>query len=102
MKIENISVPVLAYFESNLMPQIESSLGKALVYGGLLLKMPELEQKIQKIAPMIVNENGDIDFQKLQSVGAAVFEKIPKVEIADFSFDRNDFEAFISFLSTQA
>jgi hypothetical protein len=101
MKVENISVPVLAYFESCLMPQIETSLGKAVTYAGLLLTMPQLEQKIQKIAPMIVNENGDIDLQKLQSVGTAVFEKVPKVEIADFDFDRNDFEKFISYLSMQ-
>jgi hypothetical protein len=49
-----------------------------------------------------ISDTGEVDFNKIRTVGLAAFEKVPTVEFADFSFDRNDFESFISFLSTQA
>lgn len=102
MKIENISVALLAYFELKMMPQIPSSLGKAMNYAGLLFKMPQIEKKLKENAAMLVNDNGDVDLQKIRDVGITVFDKVPQVEIGDFTLDRNDFEALISFLSTQA
>lgn len=99
MKIENISLAVLAYFENKIMPQIHSSWGKALTYSTLLLAMPEMENSLKKYASGFTNESGDIDFDKLRSVGQAVFEKVPQIEIADFTFDHNDFEDFVNFLS---
>lgn len=101
MKIENVSLALLAYFELKMMPQIPSSFGKALSYGSLLLKMPELEKALKENASMFLDGNGDVDLQKIRSVGVAVFEKIPQVEIAGFTLDKNDFESFITFLSTQ-
>lgn len=101
MKLENISLATLAYFEANIMPQIPTSLGKAMAYGGLLLKMPELEQGIKKYSPVLLNEAGDVDLQKLHNIGLTVFDKVPKIEIADFEFDKNDFENFINFLANQ-
>lgn len=101
MKIENVSLALLAYFELKMMPQIPSSFGKALSYGGLLLKMPELEKALKENASMFLDGNGDVDLQKIRSVGVAVFEKIPQVEIAGFTLDKNDFESFMTFLSTQ-
>lgn len=101
MKIENMSLAILSYFETALMPQIPTSLGKALSYGGLLLKMPELENTMKKYSSMIVDETGNLDLNKMHTIGSQVFDKIPKIEIADWDFDRNDFEAFISYLSTQ-
>lgn len=102
MKIENISVALLAYFELKMMPQIPTSLGKALTYTGLLLKMPQLEQTLKENAPMLLDGNGDVDLQKIRDVGRTVFDKVPQVEISGFTLDKNDFEAFIAFLSTQA
>ena len=102
MKLENMPVAVLAYFESCIMPQIPTSLGKAMTYGGLLLTMPKLESVMKENAPMLVNETGDLDLSKLNSIGITVLEKVPKIQIGNFEFDRNDFEKFISFLSTQA
>jgi hypothetical protein len=101
MKLENISLATLAYFEANIMPQIPTSLGKAMAYGGLLLKMPELEQSMKKYSPVLLNEAGDIDLPKLHNIGMTVFDKVPKIEIADFEFDKNDFENFINFLANQ-
>lgn len=101
MKIENISVALLSYFESQLMPQIPSSLGKAMTYAGLLLKMPEVEQMLKQYAHILTDANGDVDLQKLHNIGAEVFNKIPKIDIADFDFDRNDFENLMSFLSSR-
>ena len=101
MKIENMPVAILAYFESQLMPQIPTSLGKAMTYGGLLLTMPQLENMLKENAPMFLNENGDIDLPKLHTVGAAVFEKVPVIEIGKFEFNKTDFENFINYLSTQ-
>lgn len=102
MKIGNISVALLSYFELKMMPQIPTSLGKALGYGGLLLKMPQVEQKLKENASMFTNENGDVDLQKIRDVGLTVFDKVPQIEIAGFTLDKNDFEAFITFMSTQA
>lgn len=107
MKINNLPVAVLAYVESILLPKIPSSLGKWMTYAGVMMKMPGMTKMIEQYAPMFqdfgaVNESGDIDLAKLREVGISAFEKVPVIEIADFSFDRNDFEAFISFLSTQA
>lgn len=107
MKINNISTAVLAYAESHMITKISSSLGRWMTYAGLLLKMPELERQIEKLLPLLqssgaVSENGDIDLDKIHTVGLAAFDKVPAVQIADFEFDRNDFESFISFLSTQA
>lgn len=101
MKVENVSIAMLAYFESRMMPQIPTSLGKAIAYGGLLLKMPEIEKLLKENAPIFTNENGDVDFSKIRTVGCAVFDKVPKVEISGFTFEKSDFEAFITFLSTQ-
>lgn len=101
MKIENIPVAILSYFEANLMPQIPSSLGRAMVYAGLLLKMPDVETFIKKNASMLQNEAGDVDLVKLRNIGVTVFDKVPKIEIADFDFDRNDFEHFMNFVSNQ-
>lgn len=102
MKIENVPVALLSYFELKMMPQIPTSLGKAFGYGGLLLKMPELEKALKKNASMFTDGNGDVDFQKIRSIGLTVFDKVPQVEIAGFTLDKNDFEAFMSFMSTQA
>jgi hypothetical protein len=101
MKLENISLATLAYFEANIMPQIPTSLGKAMAYAGLLLKMPELEQGMKKYSPAFTNESGDVDLQKLHNIGMTVFDKVPQIEVADFDFDKNDFEKFINFLASQ-
>ena len=101
MKVENFSIAMLAYFESRMMPQIPTSLGKALTYGGLLLKMSQIENLLKENAPMFCNENGDVDLAKIRTVGNVVFDKVPKVEIAGFTLEKSDFEAFITFLSTQ-
>lgn len=102
MKIENVPVALLAYFELKMMPQIPTSLGKAMSYGGLLLKMPQIEKKLKENAAMFVNENGDVDLQKIRDIGVTVFDKVPQVEIGDFTLDKNDFEEIIAFMSTQA
>lgn len=107
MKINNVGIAVMAYAESQLITKIPSSLGRWMTYAGLLIKMPELEKSIEKFLPMlqssgVVSTDGDVDLEKLRTVGLATFDKVPTVQIADFDFDRNDFESFISFLSTQA
>lgn len=107
MKINNLGMAIMAYAESNLITAIPSSLGKWMTYAGLIIKMPEIEQMVQQYLPMFqkfgaINDTGDVDLEKLRAVGLAAFDKVPKIEIADFEFDRNDFEAFITFLSTQA
>lgn len=106
MKIENFSTAVLMYAETQVIGKIHNSLERWLTYAGLFIKMPELERKIQDLLPTLVsfgavNESGDADLDKLRSVGLAAFERVPKVEIASFDFDRNDFETFIDFLATQ-
>lgn len=101
MKVDNISFAVLSFFESCIMPQIPTTWGKAMAYAGVLLQMPKFENSLKKYAPMFSNENGDMDLDKVREIGLTVFEKIPKIDIADFDFDRNDFESFISYLSTQ-
>lgn len=101
MKIEQVPIAMLAFFEAQLMPQIPSTLGRAMTYGGLLLRMPEFEQMLRQYAPMLTDANGDVDLPKLHNIGAKVFEKIPKIDIADFDFDRNDFENLMSFLSSR-
>ncbi len=102
MKIENVPVALLAYFELNMMPQIPTSFGKAMTYGGLLLKMPQLEQALKENASMFTDGNGDVDLQKIKNIGVTVFDKVPQIEIGGFTFEKNDFEALITFLSTQA
>lgn len=107
MHINNFPLAVMAYAESSLLPKIGSSLGKWMTYAGLMLKMPELESKIQSVLPALkefgaVTEDGQVDLNKIRTVGLAAFDKVPTVQFADFDFDRNDFEAFLSFLSTQA
>lgn len=107
MKVNNISVAVMAYAESQMISKIESSFGRWATYTGMLLGMPKLEKTIEKFLPMlqssgVISADGDIDLEKLRTVGLAAFDKIPTVQIADFDFDRNDFESFISFLATQA
>ena len=107
MKIDNLPVAILAYVESTLLPKIPSSLGRWMTYAGVMMKMPGMNKMIEQYTPMLnefgaINENGDIDLAKLREVGISAFEKVPVIEIADFDFDRNDFESFISFLSTQA
>lgn len=107
MKVENFPVAVLAYVESSMLPKIPSSLGRWMTYAGLLMKMPTLTKMIEQNSAILkefgaLNDNGDVDLAKLRDIGISTFDKVPKVEIADFDFDKNDFEAFISFLSTQA
>lgn len=107
MHINNFPLAVMAYAETSLLPKINSSLGKWMTYAGLMIKMPELESKIQSVLPALkefgaVTEDGQVDLNKIRTVGLAAFDKIPTVQFADFDFDRNDFEAFLSFLSTQA
>lgn len=102
MKIENVSVALLSYFELKMMPQIPTSLDRALGYGGLLFKLPQIEQMMKENASMFTDGNGDVDLQKIRSIGLTVFDKVPQVEIAGFTLDKNDFEAFMSFMSTQA
>ena len=107
MNINNFSLAVMAYAETTLLPKINSSLGKWMTYAGLMIKMPELESKIQGMLPALkefgaVTDNGEVDLNKIRTVGLTAFDKVPTVEFADFTFDRNDFEAFLSFLSTQA
>ena len=106
MKINNLPVAILAYVESILLPKIPSSLGKWMTYAGVMMKMPGMTKMIEQYIPMFkefgaINENGDIDLAKLREIGISAFEKVPVIEIADFDFDQNDFEAFISYLSTQ-
>lgn len=107
MNINNFPVAVLAYAESSLLPKINSTLGKWMTYAGLMIKMPELESKIQNMLPALkefgaISDDGQVDLNKIRTVGLAAFDKVPTVQFADFDFDRNDFEAFLSFLSTQA
>ena len=107
MHINNFPLAVMAYAETSLLPKIESSLGKWMTYAGVMIKMPELESKIQSVLPALkefgaVTDNGQVDLNKIRTVGLAAFDKVPTVQFADFDFDRNDFEAFLSFLSTQA
>lgn len=107
MKINNLPIAILAYVESTLLPQIPSSLGRWMTYAGVMMKMPGMTKMIEQYTPMFkeygaINENGDIDLTKLREVGISAFEKVPVIQIADFDFNQNDFEAFISFLSTQA
>jgi hypothetical protein len=104
MNINNFSLATLAYAESHLLPQINGSFGKWMTYAGLLVKMPEIEKKLVPALKEFgaISDTGEVDFNKIRTVGLAAFEKVPTVEFADFSFDRNDFESFISFLSTQA
>ena len=107
MHINNFPLAVMAYAETSLLPKIESSLGKWMTYAGLMIKIPELERKIQSVLPALkefgaVTDNGQVDLNKIRTVGLAAFDKVPAVQFADFDFDRNDFEAFLSFLSTQA
>lgn len=106
MNVNNFSLPLMAYVESSLLPHIENSLEKWMTYAGLLLKMPGLERKIQEMVPTLkefgaVSESGDIDFEKIKTVGLAAFDKVPTVSFAGFNFDRNDFEAFVTFMKTQ-
>ena len=101
MKVENVSIAMLAYFESRMMPRISTSFGQAITYGCLLLKMPQLEKILKENAPMFTDENGNVDLSKIRTVGNTVFDKVPKVEIAGFTFEKSDFDAFITFLSTQ-
>lgn len=107
MNINNFSLAVMAYAETTLLPKINSSLGKWMTYAGLMIKMPELERKIQGMLPALkefgaVTDNGEVDLNKIRTVGLAAFDKVPTVQFDDFDFDRNDFEAFLTFLSTQA
>lgn len=107
MNINNFSIALAAYTESQLLPHIPSTLGKWMTYSGLLLKMPELERRIQSMLPAlktagVVSDSGEVDFDKIRTVGLSAFDKVPQVDFADFSFTRNDFESFISFLATQA
>ena len=107
MKIDNFPIATLSYVESTLLPKISTSLGKWMTYAGVMMRMPGISKMIEQYTPVLkefgaINESGDIDLAKLREVGISAFEKVPVIEIADFDFDRNDFEAFISFLSTQA
>lgn len=107
MKLNNLPVAVLAYVESTMLPQIPTSWGKWMTYAAVLIKVPSMTKMIEQYTPMltdsgVINSSGDIDLVKLKEIGISAFDKVPVIEIADFDFSRNDFEAFISFLSTQA
>lgn len=104
MNIQNLSVAILAYAESNLLPQIPDTFTRWLTYAGLFAKMPQFERMINQFMPTLkelqaVDDNGNIDFEKLRPAGLAAFEKVPEIKIADWTFDKNDFEKFISFLA---
>jgi hypothetical protein len=103
MNISNISTAILAYAESQMLPQISNTFVRWLTYAGLLAKMPQLETMIQQYIPtlkelQIVDDNGNIDLSKIRPIGIAAFEKVPIVKIADFDFDKNDFNNFMNFL----
>lgn len=106
MKTQNLPIAILSYVESVLLPEIPSSLGRWTMYAGALLKVPDMTRMIEKYSPMLkefgaISENGDIDFGKLRQIGISAFEKVPSIELADFEFKKDDFEKFITYLSTQ-
>lgn len=103
MNVSNLSVAVLSYAEANLLPQIPDTFVRWLTYAALLAKMPQLEKMVNQYMPTLkemqaVDDNGNIDLAKLRPIGIAAFEKVPIVKIADFDFNRNDFENFMNFL----
>jgi hypothetical protein len=103
MNISNLSVAVLSFVESNILPQIPNSLMRWGTYAILLAKMPQLEQQVIQFMPTLkeigaADDNNNIDISKLHPFGIAAFEKVPSIKIGDFEFDRNDFEKFMDFL----
>lgn len=103
MNISNISTAILAYAESHVLPNIPTTFPRWGTYFLLAMKMPELESMIQQYLPTlklagVIDENGNIDLSKIRPIGIAAFEKVPVVKIANFDFDKNDFENFMNFL----
>lgn len=106
MTINNLPIATLAYIEATMLPQIPSTLKRWLTYAGAVAKVSSMNNIIAQHSDMlsetgVINDAGEIDLVKAKEIGNAAFEKVPKIDIAEFTFDRNDFEAFISFLSTQ-
>jgi hypothetical protein len=103
MNISETPAAILAFFEKSIMPQIPSTGNRWLTYFGLMGYMPIVQQTIEKHKPMltscgVIDENGNVNLEKLEQFGNATFEKVPEALIGDFGVTKTEFTEFINFI----
>ena len=103
MDLKNFEMGIVSFAENEILPNLHSSLDRWLMYAGLLAGGLQVEQKLTDLAPWLIgagvmNGDGDINLDKLESIGAAAFGKQPDVKIWKFTFHEDDFRKFMAYL----
>lgn len=103
MNIADVSIVLLSFFESKVLPNIPSDFERWLTYAGALAKMPALEARISDLLPELkstgmVREDGTLDQELIGSVGRKAFEKVPELRFGNMSFTVEDFDALMNYI----
>lgn len=94
---------IVSFAENEILPNLHSSLDRWLMYAGLMAGGLQMEQRLTDLAPWLIgagvmNSDGEINLDKLESIGASAFAKQPDVKIWKLTFHEDDFKKFVAHL----
>lgn len=103
MNISESPAAVTAFFEKHIIPQIPSSWGQwcaAFALGGC---SSMILNEIEKNKPMmkslgLIDDNGTVDIDKLETFGNGAFDKVPEIKIGVIGITKTEFTEFIKFI----